>query len=80
MTRLVAAEFTTTGIVLLPPFTLRPAVILTGITLLIVAEILRLGAVMKSDLETALQPPADSSMPSPNASSPFAGTRSPPTT
>lgn len=51
--RQLAAEFTATGIVLQPTFDARMPVLLAGLVVLIVAEVFRIGAVMKSDLDTA---------------------------
>lgn len=53
MTQTLASEFVTTGIVLRPAFVVRGEIILIGLALLIVAEVFRLGAVMRQDLDTA---------------------------
>ena len=53
ITELLAREFTTSGIVLRSDFVVRMPVILTGLVVLVVAEVFRLGSVMKSDLDTA---------------------------
>ncbi len=50
---LLAREFTTSGIVLRSEFAVRMPVILTGLVVLVVAEVFRQGAVMKSDLDAA---------------------------
>ena len=53
MTETLAREFTTSGIILRSDFVVRMPVILIGLVVLVVAEVFRQGAVMKSDLDTA---------------------------
>lgn len=52
-TRLVVADFTASGVTLDAQFAPRMPVLLAGLVVLVVAEVFREGAQMKSDLETA---------------------------
>jgi hypothetical protein len=52
-TRLVLDQFTSSGVNLYSEFDIRVPLVLTGLSLLVVAEIFREGAQMKADLEAA---------------------------
>jgi len=52
-TRFVVSEFTASGVTLHADFDVRMPIILAGLVLLIIAEVFREGAQMKSDLEAA---------------------------